>query len=117
MTRTPIANQGEIRIDRIDALPECATKGFDGAKLPSGIVVSHSESGNHHVLGGDAEVLERVDVPRGMRILHAIVRQPARLFQDAAVPHEAIDLDPGIYELRLKREFNPFADEARQVAD
>lgn len=111
-----LPDQGEIRIDRIEAIPACKTKPFTerGAK---GWIISHSEQGNHHVLGGDCDVMERVDVPTGARILYAIVKEPTRLFQDAAVPHDPVDLDPGIYEFRLKREFDPFAEQARRVAD
>ncbi len=114
--REAIANQGEIRIDRIAALPGHKTKPFNerGAK---GWIISHSEQGNHHVLGGDCEILERAEAPAGARILYAIVNEPTRLFQDAVVPHQPVDLDPGIYEFRIKREFDPFAEQARRVAD
>jgi hypothetical protein len=56
-------------------------------------------------------------VPAGMQILYAILKDPAALIQDAQVPHEGYDLLPGIYELRISREFDPFAEEARRVAD
>jgi len=114
--RHAIANQGEIRVDRIDAIPTVETRAFTerGAK---GAIISHSESGHHHILAGDAEVLERVDAPSGARILYAIVNEPTRLFQDAATPHEPVHLDPGIYEMRIKREYDPFADQVRQVMD
>ena len=114
--RQAIANQGEIRIDRIAAMPETATKPFT-EKNGKGWIISHSEQGHHHILGGDCEVMERVDVPTGARILYAIVKEPTRLFQDAAVPHAPVDLDPGIYEFRIKREFDPFTEQARRVAD
>lgn len=114
--RQAIANQGEIRIDRIAAMPEIAAKPFT-EKNGKGWIISHSEQGHHHILGGDCEVMERVDAPTGARILYAIVKEPARLFQDAVVPHDPVDLDPGIYEFRLKREFDPFAEQARRVAD
>ena len=115
--RTPIGNQGEVRIDRIEAMPDGAqTKKME--RSPKGYIISHSESGHHHLLDGDVEVLERTDnVPTGMRMLYAIVKEPGRLYQDAATPHQPIDLDPGIYEMRVKREYDPFAEQARQVAD
>ena len=117
MKREAIANQGEIRIDRIDALPDFATKQF-AEKIKDAFVISHSESGHHHLLNGDVEVLERTEsVPQGARILYAIVKEPTRLFQDAATPHAPVELDAGIYEFRIKREFDPFAEQARRVAD
>lgn len=114
--REAIANQGEIRIDRIAAIPAGDTKPFT-ERNGKGWIISHSEQGNHHILGGDCEVIEKVDVPAGARILYAILKNPTRLFQDAAEPHKPVDLDPGIYELRIKREYDPFAEQARRVAD
>jgi hypothetical protein len=114
--REAIANQGEIRIDRIAALPEIEVKPFTD-RTRKGWIISHSEQGHHHILAGDCEVMERVDVPTGARILYAIVKEPTRLFQDAAVPHQPVSLDPGIYEFRLKREYDPFAEQVRRVMD
>lgn len=115
--RNPIANQGEVRIDRLKDMPSCGTKAFT-ERNAKGWIVSHSEKGHHHILAGACEVLERTTgVPAGMKILYAVVKEPTRLFQDAAVPHQPVDLDPGIYELRIKREFDPFAEQARRVAD
>lgn len=116
MTREAIANQGEIRIDRVNAFADVETKAFD-ERTDKGFIISHSEQGHHHILSGDVEVMERVNVPGGMRILQAIVREPSKLWQDAAVPHDPVDLDPGLYEFRIKREFDPFLEQARMVAD
>ena len=90
------------------------TPGQRGSK---GWIISHSESGNHHILTG-GDVMERTDnVPEGMRKLYALLDEPASLVQDAAVPHGSYDLAPGIYEMRISREYDPFAEQARQVAD
>lgn len=116
INRTPIANQGEIRVDLLSEAPGYDVREFT-ERNAKGHIISHSESGHHHILGGDCEVMERVDAPVGMRILTAIVREPTKLFQDAATPHETVSLEPGIYELRIKREYDPFAEQARRVAD
>ena len=112
-----VKQQGEVHVRRVEALPE----GLSPASIEkSGVyIVSHSESGHHHVLDAACvEVMERTrDVPAGMAILYAIVREPTALSQTAANPHGQIDLDPGIYEMRISREFNPFAEQARRVAD
>ena len=113
--REAIANQGEIRIDRISKITG-KTKPFT-EKNAHGFIISHSEQGHHHILGGDVEVMERSEAPAGARILYAIVKEPTKLFQDAAVPHDPVNLDPGIYEMRIKREYDPFAEQARRVAD
>ena len=110
-----IGAQGEITIIKIDSLPENAT--FEKAeRIHGGSIVSHSESGNHHLLE-HADVLERTDTPSGMRMLYAVLESPDKLYQDSAHPHEHYDLDPGVYEFRCAREYNPFTEQARRVAD
>lgn len=111
-----IGAQGEVTIIRIDALPE-NSQTTPVEKIDAGFVISHSEQGHHHVLTG-GDVMERTNnVPAGMKIFYAILDQPRALIQDAAVPHEGYDLPAGVYEFRISREFNPFARQARQVAD
>lgn len=111
-----IGQQGEVRIVKIDAIPNgIASKAPE--RVAKGYVISHSESGHHHVLTG-GEVMERTDgVPAGMQIFYAILDEPQQFIQDAANPHGGYDLDPGIYEFRVSREYDPFADQARRVAD
>lgn len=111
-----IGQQGEVRIIKIDALPEgMQTKPAD--RVAKGFVISHSESGHHHcVTGGD--VMERIDnVPSGMQIFYAILDGPEEFVQDAANPHGGYSLDAGIFEFRVSREFDPFSEMARRVAD
>lgn len=116
MSKQVIGQQGEVRIVKIDALPaKMETKPVE--RLASGFIISHSEKGHHHILTG-GDVMERTnDVPAGMRLLYAILDEPHSLIQDAATPHERFNLEPGIYEFPLSREFNPFLNEARRVAD
>lgn len=108
--------QGEVRIVKIDALPEgMSTKSIE--KLVGGYVISHSESGHHHLLSG-GNVMERTDnVPAGMQIFYAILDEPQMFAQDAANPHGSYEMAPGIYEMRISREFDPFVEQARRVAD
>ena len=117
MKRTVIAQQGEAKVFRIDALPQGMQTRAPERNAKGHAIISHSESGHHHVVA-DAEVIERVDnVPAGMAILYAIVKNPTALRQDAASPHEQINLEPGLYEFRVSREFDPFAEQIRRVAD
>jgi len=111
-----IGQQGECRIVKIDAVPAgITTKAPE--RVAKGFVISHSESGHHHVLTG-GDVMERVsDVPAGMQIFYAILDAPEKFVQDAASPHGGFDLAAGIYEFRVSREFDPFAEQARRVAD
>lgn len=120
MKRTLIAQQGEVRIYKIDAIPE-NTNTIQCERTKSGdYVISHSESGHHHIIPGiDADVISRTDsVPSGMKILYAIVRNPTALKQDAPTPHGSIQMDAGsLYELRISREYDAFADQIRRVMD
>ncbi len=119
MKRTIIAQQGEVKVFKIAAIPGSMITKSPERDAAGNAIISHSESGHHHVIpGADADVLERTnDVPAGMAILYAIVKNPTSLRQNAPTPHECIPLDPGIYELRVAREFNPFSEQARRVAD
>lgn len=98
-------------------MPEGFTALPKAERTKAGWIVSHSESGHHHVLTrGEVREL-RENLPRGLKILYAILDEPGQLIQDAAVPHGHYDLPAGIYEFRLAREFDPFAAQARRVAD
>ena len=110
--------QGEIYGRKVEQLPENLTV-FTERDAAGNWIVSHSEQGNHHLLEAEGvEVLERTTgVPNGMRILYAIVKEPTRMFQDATVPHGEHRIEPGIYELRIAREYDPIMEQARRVAD
>lgn len=111
-----IGQQGEVRIVQIDGLPEgMTTKPVQ--KVDIGYVISHSENGHHHMLTG-GDVMERVDnVPAGMQVFYAILDAPQQFIQDAPNPHNGYALDPGIYRFDVSREFDPFVEQARRVAD
>lgn len=114
--REMIGAQGEISIFRVSAMPEglepMAEKDKKGRPI-----ISHSESGNHHILDRAVAVMERASPPAGMRILYAILDEPTMLIQDAAEPHGSHSLPAGVYEFRIAREFDPFSEQVRQVAD
>lgn len=114
-----VAAQGEVNIRRIDAANVPA--GLTNVAPEKGLlIVGHSESGHHHGFRAAAgvAVMERTtDVPAGMKILYAILENPTALIQDAAAPHEPMMLDAGAYEIRIAREYDPFSEQARQVAD
>lgn len=117
MKREVVCAQGEITVFRIvGELPTGLVKHTEIDKLGRPII-SHSESGNHHVLNRAVDVLEKPDAPEGMRILYALLDEPGQLIQDASDAHGAHDLAPGLYEMRIAREFDPFAEQVRRVAD
>ena len=116
MKREVIGAQGEITIFRVGAMPEGLTVHTekDARGRP---IISHSESGNHHVLDRAVAVMEKPDAPEGMRILYALLDEPTDLIQDASDAHGSHTLAAGIYEMRIAREFDPFSEQVRRVAD
>lgn len=110
--------QGEIYGRMIEALPDNLIA-FTERKEDGAWIISHSETGHHHLLDAQGvDVMERVkDVPTGLRILYAIVKEPTRLYQDAAVPHDDHTLPAGIYEMRIARAYDPVMEQAVRVAD
>ena len=119
-----IGQQGEVRIDLMDGLPEGVALTKHTERNHAGLpIISHSESGHHHVLDrDDVEVFEqKEDVPAGMRILYAILENPeTALVQDAATPHEPMSLKGDgkrVVRFTISREYDPFSEQARKVAD
>ena len=111
-----IGAQGEITIVKIDAIP-AGIKTAPVKRTAKGFIISHSESGHHHILTG-GNVMERTDnVPEGMKVIYAALENPHDLVQDAPTPHGGYKLDPGLYEFRIAREYDPFSEQARRVAD
>ena len=113
--KTIIAQQGEIAIYKLSEKPDQETKPV-AHRGDGRTILSHSENGNHHVLTG-GDVLERVNVPDGLQIFYTAIENAEKVLQEAATPHEAVDLEPGWYEFRISREYDPFAEQARRVAD
>lgn len=116
MARIKLGAQGEVNFYRIDKLPEGLVPNMERDKRGRPIV-GHSEKGHHHVLDGDVELLERTDAPTGMRILYALLDKPTALLQDAGDAHETQLIEPGVIEFRISREYDPFSEQVRRVAD
>lgn len=111
-----IGAQGEVTIIKIDAVPE----GIESVPVEmsaNGFIVSHSESGHHHLLTG-GNVIERTsNVPQGMKILYGVLARAEDFIHAAPNSHGGYKLEPGIYEFRISREYNPFSEQARTVKD
>jgi hypothetical protein len=121
-TFNQIAAQGEITIRRVGDLPK-------NRKLPKGYValkadgrhfiIGHSESGHHHVIeaaGATVGVMEKP--PAGMRVLYMILENPLALEHlRGHDTHETLTTKPGVYEVRIAREFDHYAELARQTTD
>jgi hypothetical protein len=115
MTFIKTAAQGEITIRKIAKLPKAVAK---LAKENGKVIVGHSETGHHHVLERDAQVFVATSAPDGMRVLYALIEQPNALVHERSFDtHAPIALEPGIYEMRIGREYDPYAEVARRQAD
>jgi hypothetical protein len=122
-TFTKVAAQGEITIRRIGDVPKNKTprNGCKPLELENGrFVIGHSETGHHHVLSKNdgAEVMVLEKPPEGMKVLYAILENPTSLDHlREHDTHEPIMLEPGEYEFRIAREYDPYAELARQSQD
>jgi hypothetical protein len=116
MERKVLGAQGEITFYAVSEMPSglVAHKELDKSGRP---IISHSESGNHHILDAAVCVMERPDAPEGMRILYALLESPVDLIQDAPDAHGSHTLPAGIIEFRISREVDHFTQQIRQVAD
>lgn len=112
-----IAAQGEIKIIRLS--DDAEMMGDPLAPEADGLVIGHSETGHHHVIDREAARAFVAPVaPEGMRIMRLIVEKPTELRHlRSHDTHAPIGLSPGKYEVRIGREFDPYADLARRVAD
>lgn len=111
-----IGAQGEIRIYRIDKVP---AKVKPLTRENGQLIIGHSETGHHHVLEAErVKVFEAEEAPEGMRILYALLESPGKLKHlrdfDTHAPHA---FEPGVYMFRTDREYDPYAELARRVAD
>jgi hypothetical protein len=118
-----VGAQGELRVYAISALPDNIGNTRPARDKNGAFILAHSEKGHHHVIGGDVDVIEHVEnqviggQTLAMRTLYAIVKAPTALHQTATQGHADLMLAEGIYAIRADVEFNPFADEIREVQD
>lgn len=115
------AAQGEIYIRRIDRPSKDFLAGGTPLTAENGrFIVGHSETGHHHVIErGGVDVVELPAPTAGIRLLRMIVAEPDKVLvhERGHDTHEALGLPPGNYEIRIGREYDPYAQLARQQAD
>jgi hypothetical protein len=91
--------------------------GFSPVKPVRGsYIVGHSESGHNHILEEAGVVMMEREI-EGMKVLHAILKNPVSLKQSAGAPHKEQTVEPGEYFITNNVEYNPFLEQARRVAD
>lgn len=115
------AAQGEIYIRRIDRPAKNFLAGGVPLKVENGrFIIGHSETGHHHVIErGGIDVMEMPAPSAGIRLLRMIVADPDKklVHERGHDTHEELGLPPGSYELRIGREYDPYAQLARQQMD
>lgn len=97
------AFQGELAIQRVDAIPE-------GVKpaTPDGRhwVVGHSETGHHHVV--DVQAGQLFEDPQSELVCYLRLDQPGVLEHlRSHDTHEALELPAGNWEIHRQREWTP----------
>ena len=107
-----IAAQGELRFTKLSARPK--VKGKFVEPVNGTLIVGHSETGHHHVIAAECATLERID---GFTALLNVIKPCALQHFREHDTHEAISFEPGLYEVRTGREFDPFASTIRASAD
>lgn len=117
---TNICAQGDVLIRRVDSIPSAAV-----AVLPvdGQIIVTHSETGHHHVMTLDkpraktsapaVEMFARSDNP--LIAWLRVNRPTALVHQRPHDTHQPILFGEGLYEVRRQREHTP--EGWRRVAD
>lgn len=111
-----VCAQGDVLIKRVKSIPKNvrADHPHNGE-----IIVTHSETGHHHVMvldRGDTPSVEMFSTSDNPLIAWLKVNRPTSL--DHRRPHDTHDsimFEPGIYEVRRQREYTP--EGWRQVQD
>lgn len=98
--------QGDVMLIPVAEMPG---KGFEPTKTENGAyIVTHSETGHHHVVMDRPTVRMFQDTMDLFRSWLVIEGEPAELTHLRTTDtHEAISLAPGVWEVRRQREFSP----------
>jgi hypothetical protein len=97
-----ICAQGDVLICRREALP----KGLEPVQPIRGrIIVTHSETGHHHVM--DSQAVEMFTTDNPMVAWIKVNRPVALEHLRPHDTHEPIMFAPGVYEVRRQREHTP----------
>lgn len=98
-----VCAQGDVYVTRIPDLPAGAVP-----VPPEGdhVVVTHSETGHHHVMDAGSVTMYRL--PDSIMDCLLVVRSPTALKHLRAYDtHEPIMFEPGVYHVRRQREYAP----------
>ena len=97
------AAQGDILIQRINALPEGV---FEVKPEGNHVIVTHSETGHHHLM--DKAAVKMYRLPEEIYECFLVVSETAELEHKRSFDtHAPIQFEPGIYRVRRQREYTP----------
>lgn len=100
-----IFRQGDLLIERVDAPIPKNAKVFNN----NGVLALGEKTGHKHRCVPATVVYQN---EKGQELIN--LEQPTQLVHEE---HNTIGLDPGTYVITHEREYNPFKEAARQVAD
>lgn len=99
------AAQGDVLCIRIDKLPDDAKE-----LMPDGRdwIISHSETGHHHTIGVAPGVVKLFQSSDPLKSYLEVSNKAVTLeHQRPYDTHTALELKPGVYEMRRQREWIP----------
>lgn len=98
-----VCAQGDIYIRRVDELPKNAER----VAPENGVnIVTHSETGHHHVMEAASVTMYRL--PDSIMDCLLVVDKPTPLNHlRPHDTHESIMFEPGVYHVRRQREYTP----------
>lgn len=103
-----IYRHGDVDIKQVNELPK-GLKKIKGTTLALGEVTGH-----HHTLIKERESQSILVFESAEGIKYFQVSEPTQLTHQE---HDTLVIEPGVYEVKIEQEFDPFADEIRKVQD
>lgn len=98
---------GENFLEPVDKMPK-------GSKKFKQYIIGHSETGHHHTLKSKTEF----EVTEFEKDLYVQIFEPTDLVHEKTFDvHETLTVEPGIYKVHHKTEYNPFTKVIEKVWD
>lgn len=100
-----VAAQGDVYIRKVSDMPKNVVKVLP--EVNGKIIVTHSETGHHHVIDGGTTEMYRPETNFDWDAW-LVVNEPSTLDHLRTFDtHESILFEPGIYHVRRQREYTP----------
>lgn len=100
-----IAAQGDMLLQRIEALPDDL---FLQEAENGSHILAHSETGHHHVVADSPNIEYYQPANDNFTAYLVVNKEPAVIRHLRSFDtHEAVEVQPGIYQIRRQREYTP----------